>query len=129
MVEDLRNSCEDVRIRPVRRAHLNQGVRGAEAGSALAAANVSLWGGLRESAMLDPSGQYPWAAVRRAQCNPMQPVPDSGDREPSRFLGGKQLEKPETDSIIAERPCERNGFGASPPKVFGIVSRNPKRAP
>ena len=69
MVEDLRNSCEDVRIRPVRRAHLDQGVRGAEAGSALAAANVSLWGGLRESAMLDPSGQYPWAAVRRAQCS------------------------------------------------------------
>ena len=113
MVEDLRNSCEDVRIRPVRRAHLDQGVRGAEAGSALAAANVSLWGGLRESAVL----------------NPMQPVPDSGDREPSRFLGGKQLEKPETDSIIAERPCERKGFGASPPKVFGIVSRNPKPAP
>ena len=61
--------------------------------------------------------------------NPMHPVPDSGDREPSRFLGGKQLEKPETDSIIAERPCERKGFGASPPKVFGIVSRNPKPAP
>ena len=65
-----RDGCaEDVRIRPVRRAHLDQGVRGAEAGSALAAANVSLWGGLRESAMLDPSGQYPWAAVRRAQCS------------------------------------------------------------
>ena len=63
------DSCEDVRIRPVRRAHLDQGVRGAEAGSALAAANVSLWGGLRESAMLDPSGQYPWAAVRRARCS------------------------------------------------------------
>ena len=61
--------------------------------------------------------------------NPMQPVPDSGDREPSRFLGGKQLEKPETGSIIAERPCERKGFGASLPKVFGIVSRNPKPAP
>ena len=70
-------------------------------------------GGCSESAVLDP----------------MQPVPDSGDREPSRFLGGKQLEKPETDSIIAERPCERKGFGASPPKVFGIVSRNPKPAP
>ena len=64
-----------------------------------------------------------------AVLNPMQPVPDSGDREPSRFLGGKQLEKPETDSIIAERPCERKGFGVSPPKVFGIVSRNPKPAP
>ena len=61
--------------------------------------------------------------------NPMQPVTDSGDREPSRFLGGKQLEKPETDSIIAERPCERKGFGASPPEVFGSVPRNPKRVP
>ena len=129
MVEDLRNSCEDVRIRPVRRAHLDQGVRGAEAGSALAAANVSLWGGLRESAMLALRSVPLGGCSESAVLDPMQPVPDSGDREPSRFLGGKQLEKPETDSIIAERPCERKGFGASPPKVFGIVSRNPKPAP
>ena len=69
MVEDLRNSREDLRIRPVLRAHFDLGVRGAEAGSALAAANVSLWGDRRESAMLDPSGLTPWAAVRRARCS------------------------------------------------------------
>ena len=58
-----------VRNRSVRRAHLNQGVRGTEAGNAWASANVSLRGGRRESAVLNPSGLTPWAAVRRAQCS------------------------------------------------------------
>ena len=52
-----------------RRAQLDQGVRGAEAESASATAKVSLRGGLRESAMLNPSGPDPWAAVRRARCS------------------------------------------------------------
>ena len=79
--------------------------------------------------MLDPSGQYPGRLFGERGARSYAAGPGFGDREPSRFLGGKQLEKPETDSIIAERPCERKGFGASPPKVFGIVSRNPKPAP
>ena len=43
--------------------------RGRSAVCAWAAANVSLRGDLRESAMLDPSGLTPWAAVRRARCS------------------------------------------------------------
>ena len=88
-----------------------------------------------------PSG----AAFGRAQCS-IPPVltpgrlfgersarsyaagPGFGGREPSRFLGGKQLEKPETDSIIAEQLSVWKGFTASPPKVFCLVPENPKRA-
>ena len=79
--------------------------------------------------MLDPCGQHPWVAVRRAQCSILCSRSRIRGREPSRFLGGKQLEKPETDSIIAEQLSGWKAFTASTPKVFCLVPRNPKRAP
>ena len=51
----------------------------------------------------------PWVAVRRARLDPMQPVPDSGGRESSRFLGRKHWKKPETESIIARTTERREG--------------------
>ena len=36
-------------------------------------------------ARLNPSGLLPWAAVRRARLDPMQPVPDSGGENPPGF--------------------------------------------
>ncbi len=67
----------------------------------------------------------PWAAVRRARLDPMQPVPDSGGRESSRFLGRKHWKKPETESIIARttermegpKPC----FGPTQPKLLAPI--------
>ena len=52
----------------------------------------------------------PWAAVRRAGLDPMQPVPDSGTGtlQVSRH---ETLEKPETDSIIPRAGEGREGFG------------------
>ena len=52
----------------------------------------------------------PWAAVRRARLNPMQPVPDSGTKilQVSRH---ETLEKPETASIIARTTDRMEGFG------------------
>ena len=112
----------------MRRAHFDQGVRGAEANT------------------LNPCECVPpGLAVGRAQCS-IPPVltpgrlfgersarsyaasPGFGGREPSRFLGTKQLEKPETDSIIVEQLSGWKGFTASQPKVFCPVPQNPKRA-
>ena len=68
--------------------------------------------------MLDPSGLNPWVAFRERGARSYAACPGFGGREPSRFLGRKQLEKPETDSIIAERLSGWKGLTASPPKVF-----------
>ena len=116
------------------RAHSDQGVRGAEAWGALQPLRMcpGLRDGLR-GAVLDPStgsrsgkalvppGDHreseaqslrsgPWAAVRRAGLDPMQPVPDSGTGtlQVSRH---ETLEKPETESIIASADERREGFG------------------
>ena len=93
------------------RAHLDQGVRGAEAGSAWAAANVSLRGGdLRESAMLNPFGQTPWAAVRRAQCSILcsrSRIRGTGILQVSRR---ETLEKPETDAHYCRTSVRMEGF-------------------
>ena len=78
--------------------------------------------------MLNPSGLTPGRLFGERSARSYAAGPGFGGREPSRFLGGKQLEKPETDSIIAERLSGWKAFAASPPKVFGLVHENPKRA-
>ena len=78
--------------------------------------------------MLDPSGLTPGRLFGERGARSYAAGPGFGGREPSRFLGGKQLEKPETDSIIVEHQCEWKGLGGSQPKVFCSVPQNPKRA-
>ncbi len=78
--------------------------------------------------MLNPSGLTPWVAFRERGARSYAAGPGFGGREPSRFLGRKQLEKPETDSIIAEQLSGWKGFRVTAPKVFCSVPRNPKRA-
>ena len=79
--------------------------------------------------MLNPSGLTPGRLFGERGARSYAAGPGFGGREPSRFLGTKQLEKPETDSIIAERLSGWKTFTASTPKVFCSVPRNPKRAP
>ena len=85
--------------------------------------------GLRESAMLNPSGLLPWAAVRRVQCSilcSLSRIRGTGILQVSRH---EILEKPETDSIIAEQVSGWKGLASPAPKVFGSVPHNPKRWP
>ena len=77
--------------------------------------------------MLDPSGQTPGRLFGERNARSYAACPGFGGREPSRFLGAKQLEKPETDSIIAERLSGWKGLAAPAPEVFGSVPQNPKR--
>ena len=79
--------------------------------------------------MLNPSGLTPGRLFGERGARSYAAGPGFGGREPSRFLGGKQLEKPETESIIAEQLSGWKAFAAYPPKVFCSVPRNPKRAP
>ena len=109
----------------MRRAHLDQGVRGAEAESALATANVSLRGGLRESAMLDPSGLTPGRLFGERSARSYAAGPGFGGREPSRFLGTKQLEKPETDSIIVRTTERMEDFHGVPAQSVLFSSTKP----
>ena len=45
----------------------------------------------------------PWAAVRRARLDPMQPVPDSGGGESSRFLGTKRWKSQKLRQLSPEQ--------------------------
>ena len=81
--------------RTKRRTHSGQGIPTSEAAFRRARLNPSDHLSQRESgrpsgatvgrARLNPSGQLPWAAVRRAGLDPMQPVPDSGGENPPGF--------------------------------------------
>ena len=79
--------------------------------------------------MLDPSGLTPGRLFGERSARSYAAGPGFGGREPSRFLGRKQLKKPETDSIVAEQPYEWKGLASPAPEVFCSVSRNPKRPP
>ena len=57
----------------------------------------------------------------------MQPVPDSGDGNPSRFLGRETLEKPDNDLSITPHLSVGKGFGASPAKVFDPVQSSSEK--
>ena len=66
----------------------------------------------------------PWAAVRRAGLDPMQPVPDSWDGNPPGF-SARNAGKPETDSIIARTHDRMEGLRqrnrATRPKVLATL--------
>ena len=102
------------------RAHSDQGVRGAEGERRSNRCECVLRGDRWES-KAQSFRSDPWAAVRRARLDPMQPVPGFGGLESSRFLGRETLEKPDNDLSIAPHLSVGKGFGASPAKVFNPV--------
>ena len=86
--EDLRKLNGREELADVRRAHLDQGVRVAEACSTSASANVSLRGGHRESAMLDPFGLTPGRLFGERGARSYAAGPGFGDGNPPGFSAG-----------------------------------------
>ena len=79
--------------------------------------------------MLDPFGLTPGRLPGERGARSLAAGPGSGDGNPPGFLGVKSWQKPDTESIISEHTTEWKGFTRPVPKVFGLVSQNPKRDP
>ena len=112
----------------VRRAHFNQGVRGAEAGRRSNPLRMCPFGAAfgRAQCSILPF-QYPWAAVRRAQYSILCSRSRIRGLEPSRFLGRETLGKPDNDLSITPHLSVGKGSGPPRPKCsiqFSSVQKN-----
>ncbi len=59
-----------------------------------------------------PPGRIPWAAVRRARLDPMQPVPDLGGGNPPGFSAGNAGKSQKQNSLLSPNFSPVNDFGA-----------------
>ena len=102
---------------PLPNRHRGSGARPPRPAHA-AGRRLSLRGDRRESEAQSFRSD-PWAAVRRARLDPMQPVPDSGDGNPPGFLAGNAGKARNCVNYLPDRRAKgrlRTGKSASTPK-------------
>ena len=75
--------------------------------------------------MLNPYGLTPGRLFGERSARSYAAGPGFGGREPSRFLGVKSWQKPETDSIISRTTERREGFHGVPAQSVLFSSTKP----